>query len=140
MAVDGFLELSRRGLYAFLSLVGGGLSAGGVMLLASLLAGPYGLIVGVPALMIWPIGMIVIGSPVWAILHAQGLRSRRVACIAGVVGGAVSVFAVGALMFGLHSGSVIVLLLLTLAGAFSGLVGGNVVWTLAYEERDAARA
>jgi len=136
---DPFFDTIRRGLQAFMSLVAGGVSAGLIMLGASLFAGPYGLIIGVPALLIWPIGMLVIGAPVWAILHWRGLRSRSVARTAGVAGGAASVLLMAALIFG-PSGGWIMVLLLTLAGAVSGIVGGHVVWTLAYGGRDVRAA
>lgn len=139
MADDGFFGVMRRGLYAFLSLVAGGVCAGGVMLVSSLFGGLYGLFVGIPALLIWPIGMLVVGAPVWAVLHTRGLRSRKVALIAGAAGGAVSVFVVAALIFG-PSGGAFAVLLLTAAGTISGLIGGNVTWTLAYGAQDAARA
>lgn len=140
MTPDPFFDIVRRGLQAFMSLVAGGVSAGLIMLGASLFAGPYGLIIGVPALLIWPIGMLVIGAPVWAILHWQGRRARKTALIAGGVGGGTAVFLVVLALFGFTSDPWVLIAATTIVGALSGIVGGNVVWSLAYGGRDVRAA
>lgn len=140
MSFDLLFDAVRRGLYALLSLVAGGLVAGVVMVLGSLFAGVIGLLIGIIAVPIWLLGMIAVGAPIWAILHACGHRSRKVARVAGAIGGGLAVFAVAAVFLGAEGYGVVLVAVITVAGALSGCMGANVVWTLAYEGRDAARA
>jgi hypothetical protein len=139
MTAEGFFDGVRRGLYALLSLVAGGLAAGAAMLMVCLLGGLGGLFVGLAALVIWPVGMLVVGGPVWAILHLLGRRGVGDARIAGGVGGALSVLLIAVMLFGPGSEFWLVAALAA-AGLVSGVVGGSVVWSLAYGGRHGARA
>ncbi|QDH72176.1 hypothetical protein [Brevundimonas sp. M20] len=139
MTAERFFDGVRGGLYAFMSLAAGGLVAGLVTCLVSLFAGSLGLFIGIVALAIWPIGMICVGGPVWALLHLLGRRSRSDARLAGSVGGGLSVLIVGGGLFA-GSGEFWPVVVLGAAGTLGGLVGGSVVWTMAYGGRHDARA
>lgn len=139
MTTGRFFGVAWRGVYALISLVTGGLVAGAVMLVACLPGGLGGLFIGLGALTIWPIGMVCVGGPVWAVLHLLGRRRMMDARIVGSVGGGVSVLLMAVALFGPED-QIWPIVALAAAGVVSGFVGGSVVWTMAYGGRDGARA
>lgn len=132
MTLEPFSDVARQGLNALLSLAGGGFLAGAVTLTASLVVGPFGLLIGLPALVVWPLGMIVVGAPVWAVLHASGHRSRTAASIVGAVVGGLAVPAVASLLLMPRWSDAPILAIVGAVLALSGAVGASAVQSLFY--------
>ncbi|MGH7027645.1 hypothetical protein [Brevundimonas sp.] len=85
------------------------------------------LLVGFYALPGFILAMGVLGWPVWALLHAIGFRSQRVAIVAGATGALIASIV---LMAGLNGWSMIGLIWLVLPGAAASWT----VWRLAYRQ------
>jgi hypothetical protein len=99
---------------------------------------PVALIVSFFAFVVYATGLAVLAAPIWAVLHAVGLRGWRAAVLLGgglcfLVGfgmaadGAVSAYQAAELLpAGAHSGGLF---------AASGAIVGFVIWKVAYRRR-----
>lgn len=92
---------------------------------------------GVVALFVYALGLGLLGAPIWAVLHAAGLRGRRTAMLLGA-GLSLAVTVVPAAVPAVQSGD-----LPRLSGAVFGgcvMAAGNafvgfVIWKIAYRRR-----
>lgn len=156
MRVSCLSRAVRHGIYAAVILLAAGLVAGGVMLVLltigdvlMALAGASnrfrgGVLTGMIAFPFWLAGAFVVGPPLWAALHASGLRQRRTAVIAGALTGTVAVPVVLWVMNGGGSSSLGpdlgALAVLSAVAGISGAVAGETIHRLAYRSGEAIDA
>lgn len=143
MTLRPFADVLLRGLITLMSLVVAGASGAGVMLLFFCLGGTFGMMIGLLAIPFWLVAAVVVGGPLWMILHASGHGNRRAVRLSGA--GAAGLCA-PLVLWGFLADSPAstpdpqtfgLLAAAGVAAAISGAVAGNVAWSLAHGDNHA---
>lgn len=85
------------------------------------------LVICIPSVIVWMLGGVFVALPLWAGLHALGMRSWPIPVLCGA--------ALVALIWNLNTPSPVV----AAAGALAGAVAGWGLWWMAYKDGEAAQ-
>jgi hypothetical protein len=137
MTFHPFADALWRGLVMLMSLVVAGASGAGVMFLFLCLGGTFGMTIGLLAIPFWVVAAVVVGGPLWMILHVSGHGNRRSVSVSGA---AAAGLCAPLVLWGFLADSPTstpdpqtlgLLVAVGVAAAISGAVAGNVAWSLA---------